>query len=84
MSKNQPRSKADRSRWDAIREAIHELSEDGKGGEREAVLKRAGILAGVHEREIEHTVAEMERQGEIYRVNGHLKDTNAVLRGDHP
>lgn len=77
-------SRETRSNWQAVRGAIHELSEDGEGAPREEAIERAALLAGIHTEKMRPEVEEMERRGEVYRVNGHLKDTNATLNGDHP
>lgn len=84
MRRQEPRSKETRTRWEAVRGAIHELSEDGEGAPREDVIKRASILASEREESITDTVDEMERRGEVYQVKERLKDTNATLTGEHP
>lgn len=78
------KSKDERTKWQAVRGAIHELSENGDGAPRDEVIDRAGLLAGVHEEKMRPIVDEMERRGEVYGVGERLKDTNATLQGDHP
>ena len=64
--------------WRAVRKVIKRLDE-GDGAPREEVVRRVSNMTGHAEDSVEGVVEDMERRGEVYRVNGRLKDTNEVL-----
>lgn len=72
-------SRSSTETWEAIRSAIHYMDE-GDGAEREELIRRAAESSGRSTDHVAEDLEDMERRGEVYKVNGRYRDTNRVLK----